>query len=263
MESRCFLLQLLALPTIVIFLFLFLVSACHTTDAGALLSFRSHITKDPSGALSSWCAVSNGTTSNGFCRWAGVRCSHGGHVVSLNIRGLGLAGTISPLIGNLTSLRVLDLSDNKLEGEIPASLGKCQELQSLNLSVNFLSGVIPPAIGQLTNLADLCIRHNNISGYVPSAFANLTALTVINVADNYLHGEIPSWLGNLTSLKSFNVAGNLMRGNIPDAVSKLTNLKLLIYQQMDLEVMFLHHCLIYPPFRCCILGQTSFQVPCL
>uniref|UniRef100_A0A0D9XIP5 Receptor kinase-like protein Xa21 n=1 Tax=Leersia perrieri TaxID=77586 RepID=A0A0D9XIP5_9ORYZ len=231
MEIRS-LLQLLALLTIVIFLLLTPASYSIDTDddVRALLSFRSHITKDPLGALSSWSVISNGT-SNGtsvFCRWKGVTCSsgtHPGHVASLQLQGLGLVGNISPLLGNLTSLRVLDLSDNKLEGEIPPSLGKCLVLQKLNLSVNFLSGAIPPAIGHLSNLVSLNIRNNNISGYVPSSFANLTALTLFSIADNYIYGQIPSWLGNLTALKSFNIADNIMSGTIPEALSKLFKLE--------------------------------------
>ncbi|EAY78081.1 hypothetical protein OsI_33125 [Oryza sativa Indica Group] len=236
------LLQLLALPSTVIFLFL--APASRSIDAGddlhALLSFRSHIAKDHSGALSSWSVVSNGTSdgTNGFCSWRGVTCSSGARhrrVVSLRVQGLGLVGTISPLLGNLTGLRELDLSDNKLEGEIPPSLARCLALQRLNLSVNFLSGVIPPSIGQLSKLEVLNIRHNNISGYVPSTFANLTALTMFSIADNYVHGQIPSWLGNLTALESFNIAGNMMRGSVPEAISQLTNLEALTISGNGLE----------------------------
>nr|XP_025876388.1 receptor kinase-like protein Xa21 isoform X3 [Oryza sativa Japonica Group] len=244
------LLQLLALPSTVIFLFL--APASRSIDAGddlhALLSFRSHIAKDHSDALSSWSVVSNGTSdgTNGFCSWRGVTCSSGARhrrVVSLRVQGLGLVGTISPLVGNLTGLRELDLSDNKLEGEIPPSLARCLALQRLNLSVNFLSGVIPPSIGQLSKLEVLNIRHNNISGYVPSTFANLTALTMFSIADNYVHGQIPSWLGNLTALESFNIAGNMMRGSVPEAISQLTNLEALTISGNGLEeaLEYLHH----------------------
>ncbi|WP_446728516.1 leucine-rich repeat domain-containing protein, partial [Pseudomonas aeruginosa] len=57
--------------------------------------------------------------------------------------GAGLVGTISPQLGNLTHLRVLDLSANSLDGDIPASLGGCRKLRTLNLSTNHLSGSHP------------------------------------------------------------------------------------------------------------------------
>ncbi|KAF0930270.1 hypothetical protein E2562_031879 [Oryza meyeriana var. granulata] len=79
-------------------------------------------------------------------RWTGVTCSsgvHPGRVVSLHLQGLSLVGTISPLLGNLTNLRMLDLSDNKLEGPIPEFLESFQLLKNLNLSFNNLSGPVP------------------------------------------------------------------------------------------------------------------------
>ncbi|XBJ11355.1 hypothetical protein VPH35_016062 [Triticum aestivum] len=199
-------------------------------DLPALLSFKSLITKDPSGALSSWTinSSSNGST-HGFCSWTGVKCSsaHRGHVKALRLQGLGLSGTISPFLGNLTRLHALDLSDNKLEGQIPTSLGNCVALRRLNLSVNSLSGAIPPAMGNLSKLVVLNIRNNNISGTIPPSFADLATVTVFNIRRNSVHGQIPPWLGNLTALKDLNMGGNMMSGDVPPALSKLIKLQFL------------------------------------
>uniref|UniRef100_A0A452ZG73 non-specific serine/threonine protein kinase n=3 Tax=Aegilops tauschii subsp. strangulata TaxID=200361 RepID=A0A452ZG73_AEGTS len=235
METRPWLLQLLALLITTTALLLNPSTSTSSStstvdDLPALLSLKSLITKDPLGALSSWTinSSSNGST-HGFCSWTGVECSsaHPGHVAALRLQGLGLSGTISPFLGNLSRLRALDLSDNKLEGQIPPSLGNCFALRRLNLSVNSLSGAIPPAMGNLSKLVVLAIGSNNISGTIPPPFADLATVTLFSIVKNHVHGQIPPWLGNLTALNDLNMGGNIMSGHVPPALSKLTNLQYL------------------------------------
>ncbi|XP_037472751.1 probable LRR receptor-like serine/threonine-protein kinase At3g47570 [Triticum dicoccoides] len=233
MEIRRWLLRLLALLTTTI-----LLSPSTSTsssistvdDLQALLSFKSLITKNPLGALSSWTinSSSNGST-HGFCSWTGVKCSsaHPGHVKVLCLQGLSLSGTVSPFLGNLSRLRVLDLFKNKLEGQIPPSLGNCFALRRLNLSFNSLSGAIPPAMGNLSKLLVMSISNNNISGTIPLLFADLATVTMFSIKSNNVHGEIPPWLGNLTALKHLNMGGNMMSGHVPPALSKLIHLQFL------------------------------------
>uniref|UniRef100_A0A452ZG87 Receptor kinase-like protein Xa21 n=1 Tax=Aegilops tauschii subsp. strangulata TaxID=200361 RepID=A0A452ZG87_AEGTS len=155
--------------------------------------------------------------------------------MALRLQGIGLSGTISPFLGNLSRLRVLDLSNNKLEGQIPPSLGNCFALRRLNLSFNSLSSAIPPAMGNLSKLVVLSIRKNNISGTIPPSFADLATVTVFSIASNYVHGQIPPWLGNLTALKDLNVEDNMMSGHVPPALSKLTNLRFLFLGTNNLQ----------------------------
>ncbi|KAE8800296.1 putative receptor kinase [Hordeum vulgare] len=227
METRPWLLRLIAILTTTTALLLHpstssSVSTAH--DLPALLSFKSLITKDPLGALSSW--TTNGST-HGFCSWTGVECSsaHPGHVKALRLQGLGLSGTISPFLGNLSRLRALDLSGNKLQGQIPSSIGNCFALRTLNLSVNSLSGAIPPAMGNLSKLLVLSVSKNDISGTIPTSFAGLATVAVFSVARNHVHGQVPPWLGNLTALEDLNMADNIMSGHVPPALSKLINLR--------------------------------------
>ncbi|CAL5045929.1 unnamed protein product [Urochloa decumbens] len=228
MESR----QCLCLLALVNFILLQLFTYCSSSthnDLGVLLSFKSFITKDPLSALSSWNAHGNNASSgiHGLCGWTGVTCSghHPGRITALRLRGLDLVGTISPQLGNLTHLRVLDLSDNKLEGDIPPSLAYCFALRKLNLSTNFLSGTIPSTMSHLSKLVVLNIGKNNISGFIPSSFANLTVLAMFSIFNNYVHGEIPPWLGNFTRLTYLNIAFNMMSGHVPPVLSKLAYLE--------------------------------------
>ena len=90
-------------------------------EAAALLAFKAAAVAggaydgDP---LASW---NNGSGAAGgwFCSWEGVRCGRRHRrVVVLSLPSRGLAGTLSPAVGNLTSLRILNLSSNWFQGTI-------------------------------------------------------------------------------------------------------------------------------------------------
>jgi len=49
------------------------------------------------------------------CIWHGVECNEEEHTVKLELYSNGLSGTLHPTVSNLTSLEVLDLSDNEIK----------------------------------------------------------------------------------------------------------------------------------------------------
>jgi len=68
-------------------------------------------------------------------------------VVSLSLPSQGLTGVLSPAVGNLSSLRLLNLSSNWfITGGIPASHGCLHRLQALDLSNNAFSAAAEEAI---------------------------------------------------------------------------------------------------------------------
>ncbi|ONM16590.1 hypothetical protein ZEAMMB73_Zm00001d003267 [Zea mays] len=72
----------------------------------------------------------------GVCRWEGMVCSSSGQVVSLSLSSYGLTSTLSTAIGDLTFLRMLNLSSNWFHGEVPATIVRLAHLQALDLSYN-------------------------------------------------------------------------------------------------------------------------------
>ena len=49
------------------------------------------------------------------CFWKGVSCTNDGAVTILNLTNNGLSGTLSKSLANLSSLEILDLSDNDIK----------------------------------------------------------------------------------------------------------------------------------------------------
>ncbi|KAL0356410.1 UNVERIFIED_CONTAM: putative receptor-like protein kinase [Sesamum radiatum] len=202
------------------------------TDKLALVDFKSQITEDPLQVLASW------NDSLHFCNWNGVACSLQipPRVTGLNLTGQRLAGTISPHLGNLSFVSVLDLSQNSFRGWIPMELGNLGRLQTLNMSYNLLGGRIPANLSNCFSLSNLALDHNQLVGIVPPELGSLSRLITLYLGSNNLTGIVPSSLGNLTSLweldMSYNylygeriwLAYNFFTGPIPDSFSNASNL---------------------------------------
>ncbi|PIA30751.1 hypothetical protein AQUCO_05400091v1 [Aquilegia coerulea] len=110
--------------------------------------------------------------------WTGVTCSEGPRirVVKLNMMSMGLSGSISDGIANLTALTDIFLGNNNLSGPIP-DLSSLRRLQSLHLENNQFSGEIPRSLGTIVSLRELFIQNNNLTGQVPD---NLTGKPGLN-----------------------------------------------------------------------------------
>ncbi|KAF7082366.1 hypothetical protein CFC21_086241 [Triticum aestivum] len=213
------------------------------TDVDTLLALRAGLSNQQ-GALAAW------NTTTDFCSWPGVSCSleHKHRVTVLNLTSKGLAGTITPSIGNLTFLKILDLSQNNFHGEIPSSIGRlfrlqhlnlsgnsldsdvnsdlknCTSLESIDLDRNLLTGEIPAWLGGLSNLKTMRMYRNRFTGIIPPSIANLSALEAIDFAANQLEGVIPEGLGKMTSLSSIRLSENHLAGTIPAAFFNLSSL---------------------------------------
>ncbi|CAN1838559.1 Probable LRR receptor-like serine/threonine-protein kinase At3g47570 [Linum perenne] len=190
------------------------------TDRLALLEFRSKITGDPLGALSSW------NDSVHFCEWYGVSCSkrHHGRVTALNLTSHGLYGTISPHVGNLSFLKELGLFNNSFIGEIPSEIARLHRLERLVLYNNSLDGEIPSNISGCSALTEFRVQYNELVGGLPWQLGLLNKLQYFNIRWNNLTGSIPLAFGNLSSLESFNGGHNQLGGRVPDTLGQLHNL---------------------------------------
>ncbi|RWR91203.1 Protein kinase domain-containing protein [Cinnamomum micranthum f. kanehirae] len=193
------------------------------SDRLALLAIKGQISNGPNGILSSW------NHSLHFCMWGGVTCSrrHPQRVIALDLESQNLAGYLSPYIGNLSFLRIIELSNNSFQGQIPPEIGRLRRLRILHLGNNSFNGEIPGNLSQCSELKKFSLYRNKIAGKFPSELGSLSKLILLSLADNHLIGHIPPSLGNLSSLSGLDLSFNDLYGNIPDDLGQLLNLEIL------------------------------------
>ncbi len=175
-----------------------------------------------------WRVNDNWMTNAPISQWAGVEVNRNGQVTELRLGFNGVRGSIPAVLGDLPSLRVLDLSGNwGLAGPIPEELFDLSALQQLYLDRVGLAGPLPPGIGELTALQRLTLRRTGLGGPIPAELGQLVNLQVLHMADNDLTGPIPKELGNLNDLVYLALWNNELTGSIPAELGSLTELETL------------------------------------
>eukprot|EP00252_Welwitschia_mirabilis_P023526 TRINITY_DN6674_c0_g1_i2.p1 TRINITY_DN6674_c0_g1~~TRINITY_DN6674_c0_g1_i2.p1 ORF type:complete len:718 (-),score=125.25 TRINITY_DN6674_c0_g1_i2:489-2642(-) len=159
--------------------------------------------------LTGWTA--NGGADPCTQSWKGVTCT-GSSVTSLRIPGLGISGSLYYQMSSLSSLTVLDMSNNAISGSIPYSLPP--NLQELNLGNNQFSGSMPYSISGMTNLTSLKLNNNQLSGQIQDVFGKLQSLTTLDLSHNSLTQNLPSSFSSLTSLSFLHLQNNQLTGPV-------------------------------------------------
>jgi LRR receptor-like serine/threonine-protein kinase FLS2 len=195
-------------------------------EVNALLAFRASILTDPSGALANWTVEKSSTVCS---TWKGVTCNVMGQVTGLELQDLALNGTITPRIGDLVHLSLLNLSTSSFSGPLPSQLTSgCQNLSIVDLSYNSLDGEISPQFFVLPKLAFLRLTYNSFSGYLPEVAVNgCQSLSVLGFGYNDISGLIPSSLSRCQKLMVLSLLNNQLNGSIPASLGGLQQLQML------------------------------------
>ncbi|KAI5669843.1 hypothetical protein M9H77_19696 [Catharanthus roseus] len=161
-----------------------------------------------------------------------------GNLPSLRILNLGknlLGGSNTNTNGDLdfmtslincTNLQKLFLTGNNFGGKLPQSIGNLSlQIQEIGLASNNISGNIPISLMRLVNLYGLYMDNNFFTGIIPTDFYKLEHLQVLSLDINMLNGVVPSTLCNITSLYQLFLDTNDLEGTLPSCFSEIQSLK--------------------------------------
>ncbi|KAK8677335.1 hypothetical protein V6N13_142880 [Hibiscus sabdariffa] len=131
-----------------------------------------------------------------------------------------------PSLLNCTSLRVIDLSVNPLDGVLPTSISNLSaSLGNFSVGECNIGGTIPREIGGLNGVYFLQLNSNNFIGSVPATIARLENLQSLSLGGNKLQGPILHHLCGLKSLYDLSLDVNEFDEPLPACLSDLTSLR--------------------------------------
>ncbi|TYJ20893.1 hypothetical protein E1A91_A08G027500v1 [Gossypium mustelinum] len=162
--------------------------------------------------------------------------SPGNNLGKLNLHSNLLQGPIlstclNPQIPILKELEEFIISENKLTGNVLSSICNVSSLTLLDLSENSLSGTIPDYlrinnfIGKIPNsfvnnsLSRLLLNDNQLEGLVPSSLVYSTSLEILNLGNNKLTDRFPRWIASLPSLQVLILRFNRFYGSLPHSIA--------------------------------------------
>ncbi|XP_031258084.1 serine/threonine-protein kinase BRI1-like 1 [Pistacia vera] len=160
-----------------------------------------------------------------------------------------LTGEIPHLTCNMSTLEVLDLSNNSLTENMKSMMSVSGEVKkkpqymggryyedsvtlvvkklevklvkiltvfyTIDFSNNSFNGTIPEVIGKLRALNHLNLSQNSLTGQIPPSLGNLEGVEVLDLSSNKLSGRIPWQLTNLIFPSLLKLSQNQLVGRIP------------------------------------------------
>lgn len=172
----------------------------------------------------------------------------------LVLRNCRIFGPLTDKLGQFKNLDTLDLSDNFISGHVPLSLGELSTLRVVDLSLNRLNGTLSQIhFSNLTRLLDFKASGNSLTfnvsldwfppfqlevlglkscdlGYqFPPWLHSQKHLTYLDISKTGIVDTIPTWVWkNLSQINYLNLSHNHIYGEIPNLteVSQLESLDL-------------------------------------
>ncbi|KAL6629136.1 hypothetical protein ACP70R_028901 [Stipagrostis hirtigluma subsp. patula] len=246
----------MCLPLVLLLYMASPITSCDEQEKSSLLQFLAGLS-DEDGVSMSW---QDGTDC---CKWEGITCNGSGAVIEVSLASRSLGGSISPSLGNLTSLLHLNLSYNSLSGGLPSELmssgsiavldvsfnrlsGALHEphpsihqrpLQVLNISSNMFTGEFPSTTWEkMRYLVAINASNNSFQGWIPSSFCTSSStFEVLDLSYNQFSGSIPANLGTCSALRVLKADHNNLCGSLPDGLFNATSLEHLSFPNNGLD----------------------------
>jgi len=138
-------------------------------------------------------------------------------VYTLDLRGVGMQGSLPREMSFLRDVTYLDISTNDLEGDISDVVGGWTHLQKLKMSANKFQ-TFPSSLTQWKELTHFDISSNGIEGPIPETLSQATQLVYVDIAVNDFNGTIPAELGEMPFLETLYMHSNSIQGTVPSSL---------------------------------------------
>ncbi|MEM1245883.1 MAG: Calx-beta domain-containing protein [Acidobacteriota bacterium] len=162
-----------------------------------------------------WNRQSDWLTAASECDWQGVECD-GGLITELRLAQNNMQGSLPGSLADLSSLRILRVSENQLSGAFPA-VTALSALEELWLFENDFDGSLPSSFSTMSSLREVRIDANRFNGSIPD-LSGLSSLQSFRASRNRFDGPLPGLPGSLTFL---DVSQNELRGALPNSISSI------------------------------------------
>ncbi|QCD94710.1 LRR receptor-like serine/threonine-protein kinase FLS2 [Vigna unguiculata] len=146
-----------------------------------------------------------------------------------------------PDLSMFSSLKILDLSRNKLSGKIPEGVILPFQMEQLSLVSNSLEGGVPKSFGSICTLHSLDLSFNKLSEDLTIIFNHLSgcskySLQHLALRDNQISGNLPNTLPEYPSLKGLYLGSNKLNGTLSEDIRFPTDLEVLSLMSNSLKV---------------------------
>ncbi|KAJ4964936.1 hypothetical protein NE237_016785 [Protea cynaroides] len=187
-----------------------------------------------------------------------------GKLETLDLSSNNFDNYILPFLGTLTSLKILSLQGNILEGSLfMKELANLHDLQSLDLSTNHFDNSILPFLSTLTSLKTLSLQDNTLKGsHSMEELANLHDLQSLDMSDNKLNcsSQAIQALCRMKRLQDLYLGGNNIEGILPPCLKNLSSLRILDLSHNQFKGNFPSSLIIsLPSLSHIILGYNDFD----
>ncbi|EPS70426.1 hypothetical protein M569_04331 [Genlisea aurea] len=154
--------------------------------------------------------------------WPHVYCS-GDRVTQIQVRGLGLKGTLPRNLNKLSMLENLGLQQNQFNGSLPSFSG-LSLLRFAYLDSNNFDTIPSDFFSGLSSVEVLALDYNPLNAStggwsLPSDLEGSTQLKNLSLIGCNLIGPLPGFLGKIPSLEVLLLSYNGLGGGIPESFS--------------------------------------------
>jgi Leucine-rich repeat (LRR) protein len=145
-------------------------------------------------------------------------------VTELAVSMNNMSGTISPSIGNLTELTLLEIKGVEgskeyvdISGSIPAELWNCTKINRLQIKFTKITGNIPDGIEKMDSLSEINFQGTKLACELPEELFELPSLSKAYLHQSDFKGTVPSTVVGKDNLKRLYLQDNKLEGPLPFA----------------------------------------------